>query len=113
MRIRKSELKEVVQEVLFENEMEEAAVAKQKGVAKGAGVLARPNEKKITQLQGGAQGFSKRLNDLDSVIGQLKTAKAIDAGTASQISKQLTQIQKTYRAGLKRKNDEWSKKGTQ
>ena len=113
MRIRKSELKEVVQEVLFENEMEEAAVAKQKGVAKGARVGARPNEKKITQLQGGAQGFSKRLNDLDSVIGQLKTAKAIDAGTASQISKQLTQVQKTYRAGLKRKNDEWSKKGTQ
>ena len=48
MRIRKSELKEVVQEVLFENEMEEAAVAKQKGVVKGA----RPNEKKIRSKKG-------------------------------------------------------------
>ena len=113
MRIRKSELKALVEEVLTENEMEEAKVAKQKGVVKGARSGARPNEKKITQLQGGAQGFSKRLNDLDSVIGQLKTAKAIDAGTASQISKQLTQIQKTYRAGLKKKEDEWKKKGTQ
>ena len=93
--------------------MEEALSIRQQKITKGARTGGRPNEKKITQLQGGAQGFSKRLNDLDSVIGQLKTAKAIDAGTASQISKQLTQVQKTYRAGLKRKIDEWSKNGTQ
>ena len=113
MRIRKSELKALVEEVLSENEMEEAKVAKQKNVAKGARSGARPNEKKITQLQGGAQGFSKKFNDLDGILRQLKTQKAIDASTYSQLSKQLTQLQKTYRAGLKKKEDEWKKKGTQ
>ena len=113
MRIRKSELKALVEEVLSENEMEEAKVAKQKNVAKGARSGARPNEKKITQLQAGTDGFSKKFNDLDGVLRQLKTQKAIDASTYSQLSKQLTQLHKTYRAGLKKKEDEWKKKGTQ
>ena len=113
MRIRKSELKALVEEVLSENEMEEAKVAKQKNVAKGARSGGRPNEKKITQLQAGADGFSKKFNDLDGILRQLKTQKAIDASTYSQLSKQLTQLQKTYRAGLKKKEDEWKKKGTQ
>ena len=47
MRIRKSELKELVQEVLGENEMKEAGVAKQKGVAKGARSVLVPMRKRL------------------------------------------------------------------
>ena len=48
MKIRKSELKAIIMEVLNEKEINEARVAKQKGVVKGA----RPNEKKIRSKKG-------------------------------------------------------------
>ena len=50
MRIRKSELKALVEEVLSENEMEEALSIRQQKITKGARTGGRPNEKKITQL---------------------------------------------------------------
>ena len=106
MKIRKSELKELVQEVL-----DEAGVAKQdpKKMAKGAVVGPRKNQTQINKLYAGANGFSGLINKLDTNIAALVKAKAISAASAKVIKSKITSIEKTARIGYKAEEDKHKK----
>ena len=106
MKIRKSELKELVQEVL-----DEAGVAKQdpKKMAKGGAVGPRKNQTQINKLYAGANGFSGLINKLDTNIAALVKAKAISSASAKVIKSKITSIEKTARIGYKAEEDKHKK----
>ena len=111
MKIRKSQLKTIVEEVM--NEASGLAKADPKKMAKGPISGPRPNEKAITNLIGGTNGWSGLTDKLDKNIAALKKAKAIDAATAKKLGSQVSQMIKTFRAGTKAQTDSWKKTGKQ
>ena len=144
MKIRKSELKAIVEEVIAEasgvakqtkglargilvplpllgpiareEEMNEApglAKADPKKTAKGSITGPPPNQKQITNLSAGTNGWSGLIEKLDRNVAALKKAKAIDASTASQLDKAISKMIKVYRAGAKAQSDKWKKTGKQ
>jgi len=109
MQIRKSQLRTLVEEVMNEA----SGLAKQTKTAKGPISGPRPNEKAITKLAAGANGFSALTTKLTNNIEALKKAKAIDPAAAQTMHKTITKLIKDYRSGSKAKNDQWKKTGKQ
>jgi hypothetical protein len=111
MKTRNSELKIIIEEVM--NEASGLAKADPKKMAKGSLSGPRPNEKAITKLAAGANGFSALTTKLTNNIEALKKAKAIDASAAQTMHKSISKMIKDYRSGSKAKNDQWKKTGKQ
>ena len=114
MKIKKSELRSLVEEVMAESKLDEASgLAKQTKTAKGPISGPRPNEKAITKLAAGANGFSALTTKLTNNIAALQKAKANDASAAQTMHKSISKMIKDYRSGSKAKNDQWKKTGKQ
>ena len=126
MKIRKSDLRVLVEEVMNEKNVQiygnekrsftnKAGLAKQdpKKMAKGGVTGPPPNQKQITNLSAGTNGWSGLVNKLDGNVAALKKAKAIDAATAKRLNSQISQMIKTFRAGAKAQSDKWKKTGKQ
>ena len=126
MKIRKSDLRVLVEEVMNEKNVQiygtnptsftnKAGLAKQdpKKMAKGGVTGPPPNQKQITNLSAGTNGWSGLVNKLDGNVAALKKAKAIDAATAKKLNSQISQMIKTFRAGAKTQADKWKKTGKQ
>ena len=126
MKIRKSDLRVLVEEVMNEKNVQiygtnptsftnKAGLEKQdsKKMAKGGITGPPPNQKQITNLSAGTNGWSGLVNKLDGNVAALKKAKAIDAATAKKLNSQISQMIKTFRAGAKAQSDKWKKTGKQ
>ena len=111
MKVRRSDLKLIVEEVM--NEASGLAKADPKKTAKGPITGPPPNQKQITNLSAGTNGWSGLIDKLDRNIDALKKAKAIDAATAKRLSSQTSQMIKVFRAGAKAQSDKWKKTGKQ
>ena len=110
MKVRKSQLKLIVEEV-----MNEAGLAKAdpKKMAKGSITGPPPNHKQITKLIGGTNGWSGLIDKLDRNVAALKKAKAIDVSTAHALDKAISKMTKDFRAGAKAQGEKWKKTGKQ
>ena len=104
MKIKKSELRTLVEEV-----MAEAPKQDPKKMAKGGVVGPRKNQTQINKLYAGANGFSGLINKLDTNIAALVKAKAISAASAKVIKSKITSIEKTARIGYKAEEDKHKK----
>ena len=137
MKIRRSDLKLIVEEVMNEapglarqtrglhrgsfgatpakkKSNKGGGLAQQtKGLAKGAVTGPPPNHKQITKLSGGTNGWSGLIDKLDRNVAALKKAKAIDASAASQLDKAISKMIKVFRAGAKAQGEKWKKTGKQ
>ena len=110
MKIRRSDLKLIVEEVMNEA----PGLAQQtKGLAKGAVTGPPPNHKQITKLIGGTNGWSGLIDKLDRNVAALKKAKAIDVSTAHALDKAISKMTKDFRVGAKAQGEKWKKTGKQ
>ena len=106
MKVRKSQLKLIVEEV-----MNEAGLAKAdpKKMAKGGITGPRSNQKKIDQLYAGANGFTGLIDKLDKNLAALVKAKAISSASAKVIDSKVSSILKTAKIGYKAEEDKHKK----
>ena len=106
MKIRKSQLKTIVEEV-----MNEAGLAKAdpKNMAKGSITGPRSNQKQIDQLYAGANGFTGLINKVNRNLTALVKAKAISSASAKVIDSKISSILKTAKVGYKAEEDKHKK----
>ena len=104
MKIKKSELRTLVEEV-----MAEAPKQDPKKMDKRAVVGPRKNQTQINKLYAGANGFSGLINKLDANIDAFVKAKAISSAAAKVIKCKITSIEKTARIGYKAEEDKHKK----
>ena len=106
MKIRKSELKTIVEEV-----MNEAGLAKAdpKKMAKGSITGPRSNQKQIDQLYAGANGFTGLINKVNRNLTALVKAKALSSASAKVIDSKISSILKTAKMGYKAEEDKLKK----
>ena len=106
MKIRKSELKSIVEEV-----MNEAGLAKAdpKKMAKGGITGPRSNQKQIDQLYAGANGFTGLINKVNRNLTALVKAKALSSASAKVIDSKISSILKTAKMGYKAEEDKHKK----
>ena len=106
MKVRKSQLKLIVEEV-----MNEAGLAKAdpKKMAKGSITGPRSNQKQIDQLYAGANGFTGLINKVNRNLTALVKAKAISSASAKVINSKISSILKTAKIGYKAEEDKHKK----
>lgn len=107
MKIRRSQLKTIVEEVM--NEAPGLAKADPKKMAKGGITGPRSNQKKIDQLYAGANGFTGLIDKLDKNLAALVKAKAISSASAKVINSKISSILKTAKIGYKAEEDKHKK----
>ena len=107
MKVRKSQLKLIVEEVI--NEASGLAKADPKKMAKGGITGPRSNQKKIDQLYAGANGFTGLIDKLDKNLAALVKAKAISSASAKVINSKISSILKTAKIGYKAEEDKHKK----
>ena len=100
MKIKKSELRTLVEEV-----MAEAPKQDPKKMDKRAVVGPRKNQTQINKLYAGANGFTGLTNKLDANIDALVKAKAISAASAKVIRGKITSIERAARLGYRAEED--------
>ena len=100
MKIKKSELRTLVEEV-----MAEAPKQDPKKMDKRAVVGPRKKQTQINKLYAGANGFSGLINKLDTNIAALVKAKAISAASAKVIRGKITSIERAARLGYRAEED--------
>ena len=111
MKVRRSDLKLIVEEVM--NEASGLAKADPKKMAKGPITGSPPNQKQITNQSAGTNGWSGLIDKLDRNVAALKKAKAIDVSTAHALDKAISKMTKDFRAGAKAQGEKWIKTGKQ
>ena len=106
MKVRKSDLKLIVEEV-----MNEAGLAKAdpKKMAKGSITGPRSNQKQIDQLYAGANGFTGLINKVNRNLTALVKAKALSSASAKVIDSKISSILKTAKMGYKAEEDKHKK----
>ena len=107
MKIRRSELKTLVEEVM--NEAPGLAKADPKKMAKGGVTGPRKNQNQIDKLYAGANGFTGLIDKLDNNVAALVKAKAISSASAKVIKGQIGKVLKTAGIGYKAEEDKHKK----
>ena len=107
MKIRKSELKTIVEEVM--NEAPGLAKSDPKKMAKGGVTGPRKNQNQINKLYAGANGFTGLIDKLDNNVAALVKAKAISSASAKVIKGQIGKVLKTAGIGYKAEEDKHKK----
>ena len=106
MKVRKSQLKLIVEEVMNEAS---GQWVNYKKMAKGSITGPRSNQKQIDQLYAGANGFTALVDKLDKNIAALVKAKAISSASAKVIDSKISSILKTAKVGYKAEEDKHKK----
>ena len=104
MKIKKSELRTLVEEVMAEAPKQDPKKMDKRGV-----VGPRKNQTQINKLYAGANGFSGLINKLDNNISALVKAKAISAASAKVIRGKITSIERAARLGYRAEEDKHKK----
>ena len=107
MKVRKSQLKLIVEEVM--NEASGLAKADPKKMAKGGVTGPRKNQNQINKLYAGANGFTGLIDKLDKNLAALVKAKAISSASAKVIDSKISSILKTAKVGYKAEEDKHKK----
>ena len=103
MKVRKSDLKLIVEEVM--KEAPALAKADPKKMAKGGITGPRKNQNQINKLYAGANGFTGLIDKLDNNVAALVKAKAISSASAKVIKGQIGKVLKTAGIGYKAEED--------
>ena len=99
MKIKKSELRTLVEEVMAEA----PSLAKQdpKKMAKGGIVGPRKNQGEINKLFGGPGGWMDLTNKLDTNVDDLAKENAISSAAAKALKAQITKMENTFNKAYK------------